>query len=47
MMPFGNGWLVEGSFGFRREAEKSPVRSAAVGGSAVENNCDARTRSPW
>ena len=42
----GNGWPVSGSFTGAGEAEKSPLRSAAVRGKAAVASDAGRTRSP-
>src|SRR5690242_21904592 len=47
MRPPANGCPVNGSFGWRADAEKSPARSSGVGGTAVLNSCDCRIRVPW
>src|SRR5690242_8220696 len=47
IMLFGNFWPVSGSLGLTEELEKSPWRSAAVGGRAVASRDVCRTSVPW
>src|SRR5262249_17380290 len=44
---FGKARPVSGSLGRRVELEKSPRRSASVGGMAVAKSCVSRILMPW